>query len=315
MTAPVPTPPGSPDGLSLRLARGTRTAKIGLLVNAVLAVVKLLAGIFGHSYALIADAIESAGDVFSSIFVWRGLRLSARSADERYPFGYGKAEPMAAAAVGLMLVVAAALITSESIQEIRTPHHLPAPFTLIVLLAVVAVKETLFRSVLAVGAEVQSGAVRADAWHHRSDAITSGAAAVGITVALWTGIPEADDWAALVAAGVIAINGVLILRPALAELMDRAPEREVIDCIAVTAMAVPGVLAIEKLRARRAGLSLSVDLHVQADPAMTLHDAHILSGRVKTAIRAAEPTVSGVLVHMEPFETAAAPSPETPSDN
>ena len=172
------------------------------------------------------------------------------------------------------------------------------------LLAVVVVKETLFRSVLAVGAQVQSGAVRADAWHHRSDAITSGAAAVGITVALWTKIPEADDWAALVAAGVIAINGVLILRPALEELMDRAPELAVIERIAATAKAVPGVLAIEKLRVRRAGLSLYVDLHVQAEPALSLHDAHVLSGRVKSAIREVEPTVIGVLVHMEPFEDA-----------
>ena len=113
MSGPVPGAAGVPDGLTQRLERGTRTAKLGLLVNALLAVIKLLAGIFGHSYALIADAIESSGDVFSSIFVWRGLRVSARSADERYPFGYGKAEPMAAAAVGLMLVVAAGLITFE----------------------------------------------------------------------------------------------------------------------------------------------------------------------------------------------------------
>ena len=302
MTELPPGPPGISDGLTQRLERGTRTAKLGLLVNGLLAIIKLLAGIFGHSYALIADAIESSGDVFSSIFVWRGLRVSARSADDRYPFGYGKAEPMAAAAVGLMLVVAAGLITFESIQEIRSPHHLPAPFTLIVLLGVVLVKETLFRSVLAVGTQVQSGAVRADAWHHRSDAITSAAAAVGITVALWTKIPQADDWAALVAAAVIAINGVLILRPALEELMDRAPELAVIERIATAATAVPGVLAIEKLRARRAGLSLYVDLHVQAEPALSLHEAHILSGRVKTAIRGVEPTVIGVLVHMEPFQ-------------
>ena len=289
------------DGLTERLERGTRTARLGLLVNSVLAVIKLLAGIFGHSYALIADAIESFGDVFSSIFVWRGLRVSGRSADERYPFGYGKAEPMAAAAVGLILVVAAGLITFESIREIRTPHHLPAPFTLVVLLAVVVVKETLFRSVLAVGTAVGSSAVRADAWHHRSDAITSAAAAVGITVALWTKIPQADDWAALIAALVITVNGVLILRPAIEELMDRAPELQVLERISVTASAVPGVLAIEKLRARRAGLSLYVDLHVQADPALSLEDAHILSGRVKSAIREVEPTVIGVLVHMEPY--------------
>lgn len=307
MTGPG-EPPAAVDPLAARLARGTRTAKLGLLVNFSLAIVKLLAGIFGNSYALIADAIESSGDVFSSILVWRGLRVSARPVDERYPFGYGKAEPMAAATVGLMLIVAAVVITLESIQEIRTPHHLPEPFTLLVLLGVVVVKETLFRSVLAVGAEVQSGAVRADAWHHRSDAITSAAAAIGITVALWTKIPEADDWAALVAAAVILINGVLILRPALEDLMDRAPDGEVVGKLSAVAKAVPGVLAIEKMRVRRAGLSLYVDLHVQAEPLLSLHEAHILSGRVKSAIRAAEPTVLGVLVHMEPYEDDPLPA-------
>jgi cation diffusion facilitator family transporter len=285
-----------------RVERGARAAQGGMLVNTVLAVVKLLAGIVGHSYALIADAVESIADVFSSLIVWRGLRLSAREADERYPFGYGKAESLAAAAVGLLLLGAAAGIAIASIREILIPHHLPAPYTLAVLLLVIAVKEALFRTVLRVGAEVDSSAVRADAWHHRSDAITSLAAFVGIAVALWTKIPQADDWAALVAAAVIAVNGTLILRPALAELMDRAPRAELLDGIDRVALAVPGVRATEKLRVRRSGLSLLVDLHVQADPALPLHDAHILGGMVKSAIRKAYPTVETVLIHMEPFE-------------
>lgn len=285
-----------------RVERGARAAQGGMLVNTVLAVVKLLAGIVGHSYALIADAVESIADVFSSLIVWRGLRLSAREADERYPFGYGKAESLAAAAVGLLLLGAAAGVTIASIREILIPHHLPAPYTLAVLVLVIAVKEALFRTVLRVGAEVDSSAVRADAWHHRSDAITSLAAFVGIAIALWTKVPQADDWAALVAAAVIAANGALILRPALADLMDRAPRPELLDDIERVARTVPGVLATEKLRVRRSGLSLLVDLHVQADPALPLHDAHILGGMVKSAIRQAHPTVETVLVHMEPFE-------------
>ena len=289
-------------GVTARVERGTRMAQAGMLVNTLLAVVKLLAGIVGHSYALVADAVESAADVFSSLVVWRGLRLAARDADEHYPFGYGKAESLAAAAVGLMLLGAAAGISVVSVREILTPHHLPAPFTLVVLVLVIAVKETLFRTVLRVGAEVESAAVRADAWHHRSDAITSAAAFVGIAVALWTKIPQADDWAALVAAAVIAVNGFLILRPALADLMDRAPTAALLAEIESEARTVPGVLATEKLRVRRAGLSLLVDLHVQADPGLSLQDAHVLSGRVKSAIRSAHPTVEAVLVHMEPFE-------------
>jgi cation diffusion facilitator family transporter len=287
-----------------RLERGARAAQMGLLVNAVLAIVKFLAGVVGNSYALVADAVESATDIFSSLIVWGGLRISARSADEQFPFGYGKAESLATAVVALMLLGAATGVTIEAVREILTPHQVPAPFTLAVLLGVVAVKELLFRRVFRLGEEVESTAVRGDAWHHRSDAITSAAAAVGITVALIGGSEwaEADDWAALLAAGVIYFNAWRILRPAIGDLMDRSAEPSVIQRISATAARVPGVRAVEKLKVRRAGIGLYVDIHVQADPGMSLHDAHILSGMVKTAIRKEIPAVLGVLVHMEPFE-------------
>lgn len=288
------------------IRRGIRVAQIGLLVNAVLAMVKLIAGILGNSYALVADAIESIADVFSSLVVWGGLHISSRSADEEYPFGYGKAEPLAAAVVGLMLLGAAMLVAIQAVREILTPHHGPAPFTLVVLVAVILVKELLFRRVLHVGKEVGSTAVRADAWHHRSDAITSAAAFVGISIALigGEGWEPADDWAALVAAGVILFNGVRVLRPAVADLMDRAPDAEIIQRVADAAGAVPHVQLVEKLNVRKTGLSFYVDIHVQADPAMSLHAAHELSGRVKRAIHDAVPSVAGTLVHMEPFEPA-----------
>jgi cation diffusion facilitator family transporter len=287
-----------------RLERGTRAAQMGLLVNAVLAVVKFLAGLIGNSYALVADAVESATDIFSSLIVWGGLRISARSADEQFPFGYGKAESLATAVVALLLLGAATGVAIEAVREILTPHQVPAPFTLAVLLGVILVKEILFRRVFEVGEEVESTAVRGDAWHHRSDAITSAAAAVGITIALIGGPEwaEADDWAALLAAGVIYFNGWKILRPAIGDLMDRSPGASVIERISATAAGVPEVQAIEKLKVRRAGVGLYVDIHVQADPGMSLHDAHILSGKVKTAIRREIPAVQGVLVHMEPFE-------------
>lgn len=286
------------------IRRGIRTTQVGLLVNMGLAIVKLVAGIVGTSYALIADAIESTADVFSSLIVWTGLRIAARSADESYPFGYGKAEALAAAAVGLMLIGAAIVISIEATREIITPHHAPAPFTLIVLVGVVLVKELLFRRVLHVGEELASTAVTADAWHHRSDAITSSAAFVGISVALLggPGWESADDWAALVAAMVIVINGLRVLRPAVADLMDRAPDPRIIARVESAARAVPTVLATEKLKIRKTGLSYHVDIHVQTDPAMSLHEAHILSGRVKGAIRNAVSSPTEVLVHMEPYE-------------
>ena len=290
--------------MSEQVARGIRVSQLGLLINALLALAKLLAGIVGHSYALIADAIESGADVFSSIVVWGGLRISAQPADDDHPYGHGKAEPLAAAVVGVMLLGAAVGVAVAAAREIRTPHHAPAPFTLAVLIAVIVIKEVLFRFVIRVGEQVDSTAVVADAWHHRSDAITSAAAFVGISIALvmGPGWEEADDWAALAAAAIIAFNGARILRPAVHDLMDRAPSADLFRQVAAAAESVDGVRAIEKLMVRKAGLGYYVDLHVPADPAMSLHDAHVLSGRVKSAIRRAVPTVLGALIHMEPYE-------------
>lgn len=284
--------------------RSIRSAQAGLAVNALLVVIKLLAGIVGNTYALVADAAESTTDILSSIVVWIGLHISALPADEDHPFGHGKAEPIAAAVVALMLIGAAIGIVIVAIREVSQPGPPPATWTLAVAGAVIAIKEIMFRRVRAVAQEEGSVVVAADAWHHRSDAISSVAAFVGIGLAL-VGGPRwaaADDWAALIAAAVILINGVHILRPAIHDLMDRMPGAEILDPVSEAARSVPGVLAIEKLMVRRAGTGYHVDLHVQSNPELSLHDAHILSGRVKTAIRESVPRVLGVLIHMEPYE-------------
>lgn len=288
------------------LNTGIRLARTGLITNGVLALVKLLAGILGHSYALIADAVESVADIFSSLVVWGGLRVASRDADQRYPFGYGKAESVSSALVGLMLIGAALGIAIEAVREIMTPHHAPAPFTLVVLVVVVVIKEVLFRRVSRSAKELGSQAVAADAWHHRADAITSAAAFVGISIALLggPGWEMADDWAALLASLIILYNGAQIIRPALAELMDQSPDAAVFRSVEAAAQEVDGVLATEKLRIRKSGTKYLLELHVQANPALSLHDAHILSGKVKSRIRSAEPRVANVLVHMEPFEGA-----------
>lgn len=280
---------------------------MGLLTNAVLALVKLATGVVGNSYALIADAVESTADVFSSLVVMGGLRISVRDPDDQYPFGYGKAEPLSAAIVGLMIVAAAVGIAIAAVHEILVPRHAPEPYTLAVLVGVVVVKEVLYRRVFRVGRAVESTAVVGDAWHHRSDALTSAAAAVGIGIAV-VGGPEwaqADDWAALLAAGVILWNGTGILRPAVADLMDRTPAEPVLEAVEEAALTVADVRRIETLKVRKSGLSLFVDIHVEADPEMSLHDAHVVSGKVKAAIREAVPAVRGVLVHMEPHEPRA----------
>lgn len=258
--------------------RGIRSAQVGLLVNAVLAATKLVAGIVGNSYALIADAIESAADVMGSVIVWGGLAVAAQPADEDHPFGHGKAEAIAAAVVAVMLIGAGLGIAVESIEGIRTPHEVPAPWTLVVLVVVVLVKWTLSRRVAKVATSIQSTAVQADAWHHLSDAITSAAAFVGIAIAVygnrWFGgdFPwsTADDWAALLASGVILYNGIVLARPAVHDLMDRMPGQEVVDPVRASAEAVPGVLDVEKLWVRKTGLVYEATVHIQADPAMSL---------------------------------------------
>jgi cation diffusion facilitator family transporter len=290
------------------IQRGIRAAQTGMIINAALAAIKLVAGVVGNTYALVADAVESGADVLASLLVWGGLAVAAQPADEDHPYGHGKAEALAAAAVSVMLLGAAAGIATEAVREIRTPHNVPAPWTLAVLVGVVAVKAMLSRRVHAVGDETGSTAVKADAQHHLSDALTSAAAFIGISLALlgsrvWGGHgwESADDWAALVAAGVIAFNGVSMLRAASHDLMDRMPDTNVVRPIRLAALGVPGVAAIEKLHVRKTGMAYRVTLHVQADGTMSLEEAHTLGGRVKSAICASSPQVNYVLVHMEPY--------------
>jgi cation diffusion facilitator family transporter len=283
-----------------------RAAQAGMAVNLILAVIKLIAGIIGHAYALVADAVESTADIFSSLVVYGGLRIAAQPADEDHPYGHGRAEALAGALVALMLLAAALGIAIEAVREIRTPHHTPRAWTLAVLVGVIVIKQVMASKVFRIGSEIGSTAVMADAQHHRSDVVTSTAAFIGISIAVigGPGWEQADDWAALVASLVICYNGVRMLRPAVNDLMDRIPDDSVVQGIASAATSVAEVRAIEKLKVRKVGLQYAVDLHVQTDPQMSLHDAHIVSGKVKGAIRAAMPSVDAVLIHMEPYEQA-----------
>jgi cation diffusion facilitator family transporter len=292
-----------------RLQRSLRATFTGLAMNAVLSGAKFAAGIAGHSHALVADAVESLADIVSSIIVWRGLVVAAAPADEKHPYGHGKAEPLAAAVVSTMLLLAAGWIVVGAVRSVMQPHpEAPAPFTLLVLGAVIVIKECLFRFVRREAASVQSTAVRTDAWHHRSDAITSLAAATGISVALigGKGYEAADDVAAIVAAGVIAWNGRRLLRPALDELMDTAPDPEVVGEIRRVAEVVSGVVCVEKCLVRKVGYDYFVDMHVQVDPQMTVQHSHDIAHDVKDKIRGQIPAVRDVLVHIEPARTLKA---------
>ncbi|MGB2987553.1 MAG: cation diffusion facilitator family transporter [Phycisphaerae bacterium] len=283
-------------------SQGRRVSRISLGLNGGLALVKLVTGIVGHSYALIADAIESLGDIFSSAIVWGGLVIASRPADENHPYGHGKAEPLAALAVAVMLIGAAIVIATQAIHGTRVPQEAPAAYTLVVLLAVVVVKEAMCRYELRTAKRIGSTAITVDAWHHRSDALTSTAAAIGITIALvgGEGYESADDWAALAACLVIVINGLRFARIAVGELMDTTPDTALADEIQVIASGVEGARFVEKVLVRKAGPALYVDLHLEVDPALTVREAHGIAHAVKDAIKSRRAEVADVLVHVEP---------------
>jgi cation diffusion facilitator family transporter len=288
--------------LMASLKSGLFVSKLAIAINVVLAAVKIFVGLVGNSYALIADGIESTADIFSSAVVWYALRWASKPADADHPFGHGKAESVAGALVGLGLLAAAVTIAVQSVHEIRNPHHAPAWFTLVVLAAVVVIKETLYRHVINVGSSLRSTALKGDAWHHRSDALTSAAAFVGISIALvgGKGFESADDWAAVAACGVIAWNGFRILRTALDEVMDASVAPEIVAQVRQMAGEVEGVQTIEKCRVRKSGPSLAVDIHVVVDGNMSVRGSHRIAHLVKDRLLASVHRINDVTVHIEP---------------
>jgi len=284
----------------------------GLVANLLLALGKLTAGLFGRSHALMADAIESLGDVFGSLIVWRGLQIASRPPDPEHPYGHGKAEPIASGLVAVLLLMAGVGIAIQSIHEIRSPRQGPAAFTLLVLVAVVSIKEGLFRRLHRVGRTIGSPAVHTDAWHQRSDAITSAAAAVGIAVAIigGKGYETADDWAALFASGVILFTGMRLLRPATEELMDRSAEPGLVEHATRVAEGYEGVHRVEKLLMRKMGLYYVADMHLEVAPTMTVFAGHEIAHGVKEAVRTAFPQIVELTIHVEPARPGTAPARE-----
>lgn len=280
------------------------TIYLSIFANLALAIAKGITGIFGHSYALIADAIESTTDVFSSILVLFGLKYATKPADDNHPYGHGKAEPLLTFVVVGFLVVAATVIAYESIQHIQTPHKVPEKFTLVVLGIIVIIKEIFYRFVSKKGKETNSGALQADAWHHRSDAVTSLMAFIGISIAIFMGkgYETVDDWAALFGSGFIIYNAFKIFRPALGEIMDEHMYDDFIVNIRTTSKTVKGVIDTEKCLVRKAGLMFHVDLHLIVKGDISVKEGHDIAHRLKNVLQVKYPEISDVLIHVEPHE-------------
>jgi cation diffusion facilitator family transporter len=282
--------------------KAIRTTYWSIAGNTFLAITKGIAGVFGNSYALIADAIESTTDIFSSLLVLFGLKYAAKPADENHPYGHGKAEPLITFAVVGFLVVSATIIFIESIHNIQKPHSIPKPFTLIILGAIILFKEASYRFVIQKSKETNSTSLKADAWHHRSDAVTSLMAFIGISIALFfgKGYETADDWAALLASLFIVYNAYLIFRPALGEIMDEHLHDDIIDEIRAECMKVEGVIATEKCKVRKMGMHYIVDLHVIVQKDLTVFEGHQIAHNVKDTLMNDIPDIADILIHIEP---------------
>lgn len=281
-----------------------RTTYFSIVGNVLLAAIKWLVGYLGNSYAMIADAIESTTDIFSSLLVLLGLKYTNRPADENHPYGHGRLEPLITFVVVAFLVTSAAVIAHESINNIGTPHDLPKPFTLFVLAPLIIWKEISYRLVMHKARQTNSSSLKADAWHHRSDAVTSVAAFIGISIALFMGkgYESADDWAALFASGFILYNSYKIFRPALGEIMDEHLYDDLIEEVRKVALTVNGIKATEKCFVRKAGMIYHVDLHACVDGGLTVREGHDIAHLLKDTLRKEIPHLGHVLIHIEPVE-------------
>lgn len=279
-----------------------RTSVFSIVGNIFFAVVKFIAGVLGNSYALIADAIESTADVFSSVLVWIGLKYSTKPADENHPYGHGRFETLSTFAVIGFLVVSATVIAYESIQNIKTPHEGPKIFTLYVLGGIILFKELSFQYVIRKSKQTNSSSLKADAWHHRSDAITSVMAFIGISFAIFLGegYEAADDVAALLASGIIIFNAYKIFKPVLSEISDEQIYDDLIRKIREISLTVPGVIDTEKCHVRKMGMDYYVDLHMIVEGNISVIEGHKIAHDLKDEIQRKIPQVADVLVHTEP---------------
>lgn len=278
-------------------------ALLATLINVILMIVKIVTGIVGNSYALIADGIESASDILVTLVTWLGFCLSLRPPDEGHPFGHGRIESLAGMFSGMALLGAAALIAFNSIREILTPHHSPEWYTLPVLIAVVITKELLARRISTLSEQTDSRALEGDAWHHRSDAMTSAAAGIGITIALIGGpqYAAADDWAALIACSIIVFNGLRIISRSFHENIDGRIDPEIESAIRSGSTQVEGVRKIEKCRVRKSGVFYFAEVHVQVDPHCSVALGHEIGHQFKEHTMTYIPSLKDIVIHVEPY--------------
>jgi len=291
---------GTPRDETARLMRLATYASVAVASSLIL--VKMAAWLYTDSISLLSTLIDSLLDVVASLINLFAVRHALTPADREHRFGHGKAEPLAALVVSTVLLLAAVGIAIGAVREILSPQEVPESFTLVVLVGVLIAKEMMFRELSARGREIGSRSLNTDAWHHRSDALTSLAAFVGISVALMAGegFESADGWAALVACVVIAFNGVRLFRASLREVLDVTAPKEVRDRVREIAESVPGVDGVDLLRVRQSGLALWVDIHVEVEGDISVRAGHEIAHLVKDGLLDSDLRILDALVHVEP---------------
>jgi cation diffusion facilitator family transporter len=289
-----------------RLSR--RAAALGLMVSLLLAIAKVLGGLYGHSIALVSDSVHSLGDAVVSLVVLIALRWSQVPADREHPYGHTRGEAAIGSNIALLLVASAIAVIWEALATLATPSPQPEIYTLVIAAASIVLKEVVFRYNVAVADRTRSLSLRASAWDHRSDALSSLAVFIGLVLVLLGGPAwhAADHWAAVFVGLCIGWTGSRLFWSSLQELLDRQAEPEILEAVRKEAMAVPGVQQIEKLLARKSGMEYLVDIHVEVNPLLSVREGHAIAHAVKDRIISRMPTVKDVLVHIEPGKAPAA---------
>lgn len=288
---------------ALSYKEATQAALLGLVVNLLLGIVKLVAGLIGQSFALLSDAVNSLGDVFTSVVVLFALRVAQRPPDVEHPYGHTRAEGIAASNIAVLMILSALGIGWEALQRLNVQHDLPPLWTLWIAAANVVIKESLYHYKIRVARRSGSGVIVANAWDHRSDALCSLAVLIGLAVVRWGG-PQyiwADEVAALFVVAAIIWSGIELFGRSASELMDLQANDDLVQQVRAAAATVPGILGVEKLRIRKSGLEYFADIHIEVDPRLTVAEGHRLGHAVKDQLLAGFPMLHDVLVHLEPF--------------
>ena len=278
-----------------------RANRVGIWLNIALSVFKLLAGLLAHSAAMVSDAVHSASDVFSGLIVMLGLRAASKDADREHPYGHERFECVAALILSLVLAVTAVLIGLSAFRRLSEPTQVQTPgvLALIAALVSIAVKEGLFQYTLRVAKRVNSPALMAGAWHHRSDALSSVGALAGIGGAM-LGFPAADAAASLVICVFIGKAALDIFLEAIRGMVDRSAGSETEEAILQSVLAVPGVRGVDLLHTRSFGSRVYVEIEIRADGELRLFEAHAIAENVHERVETAFPQVKHIMVHVNP---------------